>query len=291
MAVPTARVAGRARTHGFTLVETLVALVLSSVLLVLVSTTFLVQNQFYSEQVLVSSVHDNARATTELVAGELRSLKHLGLVVAGARTLKLRSSMAIAVVCGRSTFSSGSIDILTEGGEAELDTDEVAGLALLNQSTGVWDYHSASWATLNGSSAFSANRCYTNGADTTGVRDDFHRLTNVATLLGSTPSIGDVVMLYRETQFTIDDSALDTMELALYRKTSFGSAIEFATGMDSTAQFKYRVGGTYVDTVSAGSLASVDAVRVIADARRRSTSGGRPDVTFGWSADIALREP
>ena len=52
---------------------------------------------------------------------------------------------------------------------------------------------------------------------------------------------------------------------------------------------QYRTGGSsYADTNSAASLDDIDAVRIVADARKRSESGGQDDVTFGWSVNIAL---
>jgi hypothetical protein len=97
-------------------------------------------------------------------------------------------------------------------------------------------------------------------------------------------------MLFRETTFKILPSVLDTMTLGLYRQVYGGSLVEFATGMDTTAQFQYRTGGsTYADTITAGSVGNIDAVRIVADARLPSRSGGRPDVTFGWSVNVALR--
>jgi len=75
-----------------------------------------------------------------------------------------------------------------------------------------------------------------------------------------------------------------------FRQVYGDSLLEYATGMDTTAQFQYRTGGsTYADTVTAGSLASIDVVRIVADSRKPAESGGMADITFGWSVNIALR--
>ena len=280
-----------ARASGFTLVETIIALVLSSIVLVLVSTTFLVQNQFYAGQAQMAGAHDNARTATELIANEVRAVKHLGITVAGRRTLAVRSALTVGVVCFAEGSAGGSADVLSDGGEAALDTDEVAGVALLDQSTGDWDYRNAAWATLNGSAASSAGNCYANGADTTAAYSEFHRLSNLSTIYGATPPVGAVLMLFRETRYTIESSALDSTTLALFRKSYAGSPVEFATGIDTTARFRYRVSGSYLDTVTAGSIASIDAIRIVADARKAAVTGGRSDFTFGWSADVAVPDP
>ena len=56
------------------------------------STTFLVQNQYYSSQTLRAAAHDNARTATERMAAELRSVMEDGIIVAGPGTLTVRSS-------------------------------------------------------------------------------------------------------------------------------------------------------------------------------------------------------
>ena len=97
-------------------------------------------------------------------------------------------------------------------------------------------------------------------------------------------------MLFRETTFSIRTSQLDPTTLGLFRSDFGGTAVEFATGIDTTAQFQYRTSaGSYVDTVAAGSLPNVDAVRLVLDARKPPATGGAEDVTFGWSVNVPLR--
>ena len=273
---------------GFTLMETLVAMMLSSMLIILVSTTFLVQNQYYSMQTLHAGAHDNARVATERVAGELRSVMVGGVVVAGPRTLTVRSPMVITSICSRQGGGDG--DVHTEGGEAELDTDEVAGVALRDSLSGTWTYRAATWSYLNGS-ASSADRCFAGGADTVGAYAEFHRIRHLDDFT-PTPTVGDVLMLYRETTYKIQDSDLDPGRLGLFRRRYGGTFVEFATGMDSTAQFRYRTGGmTYADTVLAASLGLIDAIGIVADARKPARTALQEDVTFGWSVNVALRSP
>jgi len=272
--------------RGFTLVETLIALVLSSFVIALASHSFLVQNQFYALQTLRVGVQDNARAATELVAREVRNTAKDGVVVAGARTLTVRSPMVVAMVCYRQ--GSPNADVLSEGGQSALETGAVASVALRNDST--WEYVSSTWAALDGSDTNAAADCESNGADTVGARDEFYRLIGLNTLFAGGLQTGDAVMLFRETTFSIRTSELDPTTLGLFRADHGGTAIEFATGIDTTAQFQYRTSaGSYVDTVSAGSLSDVDAVRLVLDSRKPPATGGAADVTFGWSVNVPLR--
>ena len=97
-------------------------------------------------------------------------------------------------------------------------------------------------------------------------------------------------MLFREATFKIQTSELDPSTLGLFRGVYGDSLVEFATGLDTTAKFQYRTGGsTYADTVLSAALADIDVIRIVADARKRAQTGGRDDITFGWSVNVALR--
>lgn len=273
--------------RGFTLIEALVALVLSSVVIVLVSGTFLAQSRYYSSQTLNVRAHDNARVATGRLASEIRSTMEDGFVVAGPRTLTIRSPMVLAMVCDR---VSSQVRVHFEGGVSQLATNEVAGVALRDAGTGAWTYQNASWSTLDGGFIGAAGACADNGADTAAAVPEFQEIAQLGVLFGTPPDEGDLVMFFRETTFRIQQSTLDTLTLGLYRREYGGSLVEFATGMDTTAQFQYRTGGTtYADTVSSSSVGDIDAVRIVADARLPARSGGQEDITFGWSVNLAVR--
>ena len=106
---------------------------LSSFVVALVSSTFLVQNNYYATQSQRTGAHDNARVATELIAREVRQIMDAGVVVAGPRTLVLRSPIVLGAVCSRS--GGGTADIHSEGGETGFDPSEVAGYAA-RSSTG-----------------------------------------------------------------------------------------------------------------------------------------------------------
>jgi len=263
-------------------------MLLSSVLIILVSGTFLVQSQAYSNQTLQAGVHDNARVATERLAAEIRSTMQDGFVVAGARTLTIRSPIVLGVICNRLGAQNG--DIHTEEGPAGLDTDEVAGIAFRDRTTGAWTYGTGTWTYINGNDNNSARFCADNGADTAWAFSEFHRIRRLSTLFSPAPVEGDVIMLFRETTFRIQTSVLEPTTLGLFRQSYGGSFVEFATGMDTTAQFQYRTGGTtYADTITGPAVADIDAVRIVADARLPARSGGQDDTRFGWSVNVAVR--
>ena len=261
---------------------------LSSVVIILVSTTFLIQNQYYSGQIQATGAHDNARAATELIASEIRSVMQSGITVAGKKTLTIRTPMTMMVVCD---IGSSHATMYFDGGIAGLDTAEVAGAATRDTLTGAWTYGNSAWGTLARGGGNPGDDCADNGADTVSVSSDFYRLekTVLTTLFGATPVNGDVLILFRETTFKFQTSVMDPTTVGLFRQSYGDVLIEYATGMDTTSQFQYRLGTSYNDTLPAFFLPSVDVIRIVAEARKRSETGGVDDVMFGWSVNIALR--
>jgi len=276
----------KSRAAGFSLIEAMVALAISSILVALVGSVFLVQNQFYAVQVKRSAAHDDARSITAELGRELRSVMYGGITEASNKEITIRSPIVLAAVC---SVTGQNVHVQMEGGRAGLDTAEVAGIAVRNDTTGQWSYYNATWADVASNGGNPAQHCYGNGADTVGGRDEFVTLKKLGFLIPSTPSVADVLMLYRETRFKIQTSALDPKTMGLFRAAYGDTLIEYVTGLDSTAGFEYRTGGsTYATSVASGSLQSIDAVRIIARTRLKPETGLQKDVEFGWSTDFML---
>ncbi len=275
---------------GFTLVEALVALVLSSIVVVLVSSVFLVQNRYYATQVQRSGAHDVARAATEFLAREVRSAMAGGVTVAEPDSLVIRSPMVVAAVCGT---SSTYAYVQFEGGEAALDQDEVAGVGVYDAAAGSWAFYNEGWGSggLDGGTTFAAVGCATNGADTTGAMEEFHRIDRLVSLHGSVPLPGTLLTLFRETTFTIRPSRLAPGVQGLFVGSWGDTLVEYASGLDTTAGFQYLREGqsVYEDQVSSAQLDQIDVIRFIADARRPAPTGGVADIRYGWTVSIPLR--
>lgn len=253
----------------------------------LVSSVFLVQNRYYADQLSRSQAHDNARMVTELVGSEVRSVMANGVTIAQNKRLVVRSPMALAVVCGQSGAQTTYVQM--EGGQAGIDTLEVSGFAVRNGATS-WTYYSVSWSNIKGNGGSPAGTCASNGADTAGVSSDYLMLRRLRNYTGSTPTLGMVLMLYRQVDYQFKTSTMDASAIGLYRGLYGGTLTEYVTGMDSTAQFQYRTGGsTYATSVTGGALANIDAIRIVAEARRRVAAGATEDVTYGWSVNVPLR--
>lgn len=255
----------------------------------LVSTVFLVQNNFFSRQVARSEAQDNARSVTEAIGSDVRSTMEDGVVVATHHDLVVHSPMVLAVVCAHA--GPGRVTVQMDGGTAGLDTDELSGFAVRDSVTGAWTYHDLpSWQTIRSGGGAPAAECAGNGADTVGATADFARLRNLADYLGSLPPVGTMLMLYRNVEFTFQQSDMDPTTWGLFRGIYGNNLVEFATGMDTTSGFEYRTGGsTYASSVTGSSLSLIDAIRVTADAKEKPTTGGQSSITYGWSVNFILR--
>jgi hypothetical protein len=273
---------------GFTLVEALVSLLISSALVALIGTVFIVQTDFYETQLQRTAAQDNARSVTDLVARELRMATRGGVLVANDTQLVVRTPIAMLTVCG---LHGGFTDVFFDGGMARLDTTEVAGLGLYDPLTATWAYEGAAWREIDAKeNSLAAQQCALEGADTVGAVDGFMAIKKLKKITPSNPPIGSVLMFYRETEFVLAESTLQPGTIGLYRGAYGGELLEFASGMDPSAQFLYRTGGSgYSSPVGGFWLSAVDAVRLVASTRIRASGGGKDDVTAGWSVDIPLR--
>ena len=266
------------------------ATLLGSLVGVMVAGTFLAQSRSYLVQLGVTDAHHNARAVTELLSSELRLMMDDGVELAERDRITIRTPMVVAAVC---STNGGVVGLHTEGGEATIETyaDQVAGFAVMDGAGG-WDYYDVDWPTIDdaSSSGAIAGLCYDNGADTLGAGADFHSLKNLDSYHPTVPDVGDVILLFTRTTYKFQTSLLDPSTVGFFRQIHGDPLVEFATGMDSTAQFQYRTGSSsYVESVSAPSLGDVDVVRIVSEAKEPAPPGIEGAIRYGWAVNVALR--
>jgi prepilin-type N-terminal cleavage/methylation domain-containing protein len=220
--------------QGFTLLEALIAMVLSSVVVMLVTSVFVVQNRFYSQVVNRASLHESVRTSAALVSSDLRGLASGGVVAAEPDSLVIRAPLAMGVVCG--VDQREAYVFLPLGGSA-FRADEVSGYGLRDPA-GSWSYTSADWSSVHRASGSGpAGVCAGVGAEVEGASEDFHRLDDLA---GSGAlKVGDMVMVFQERVLKIGVSALDPSSKAIYRGRPGGTLAEVATGLSEESGFWY----------------------------------------------------
>ena len=111
------------------------AVLLSSLVIVMVAGIFLAQNRSYLVQLGVTDAHHNARAVTELLSSELRLVMEGGVLLAENDEITVRTPIVVAVVCASDGVVVG---VHSEGGEAAIETraQEVAGFAVMDGGGG-----------------------------------------------------------------------------------------------------------------------------------------------------------
>ena len=123
-----------------------------------------------------------------------------------------------------------------------------------------------------------------------GARGDFHSLTNLGSYHPTVPDVGEVILLFGKTTLKFQTSVLDPTSIGLFRQVYGDTPVEFANGMDSTAQFQYRTGtSSYLESVSGSSLEDIDVVRVVSEVKEPAPPGIEGVIRYGWSVNVALR--
>jgi len=271
------------RKAGFTLLEAIVALTLSSVIVTLVSSVFLTQNNFYRFVVQRTRVQDNLRVVTDLIASEVRGVAGGGVTTAESRNFVVHLPIAMAGVCGSNITGGGYVYM---PGLSQINGNEVAGYARQDAS-GDWTYTSDTWSSLLASSGSAdAGQCLTtSGADTVGATADFGQLV----IAGGT-TLGEVIMIYRDVEFKIGESELRPQTLAVYRKVTGDALREFATGITPDTRFQYRLSGAaYQNSITGASRDSIANIRVTASAIATDSIGGVESYSYEWAVGIPLR--
>lgn len=283
------RVAGPARRRsvaGFSLVEAVIAVSVSSLVVILAASVFLIQNDYYGFLLQRARVQDSARAFLDVVEREVGSVVGGGLVEAEGDRMVVRVPQSLGAVCAVTGVNAH----IHWASWPTVDPTAATGFAV-RDSVGAWSFHATpvnSALTARGPGA--ASQCARAGADTTrGGTLSFVAARGLNTLTGRRVSPGDVVMIYEEVELSVGPSLLDPVLMALYRGPVGGTPTEYATGVGAGAGFQYRVDGSWRNQVGSTLLARVDAVRIRAETFQPSESGIGTDARFLLSVDIPLR--
>jgi prepilin-type N-terminal cleavage/methylation domain-containing protein len=221
--------------QGFTLLEALVAMTLSSVVVMLVTSVFVVQNRFYSHIVNRGTLHESVRTAAALVASDLRGLASGGVVAAEPDSLVIRAPLAMGVVCG---VDERKAYVFLPFGGAGFRADEVSGYGLRDPD-GSWSYTAAAWSSVHRASGSGpAGVCAGAGAEVEGAWEDFHRLDDLAP--SGALKVGVMVMVFQERVLKIGVSALKPSSKAIYRGRPGGTLAEVATGLSEESGFWYE---------------------------------------------------
>jgi len=261
-------------------------MLLSTLVVILVTSVFLVQNEFYSDSMKRTGLHENVRGAVSLVSSELRGVAAGGIVEAEADSVVFRVPLVVGGVCRVS--GSETYLLLPQNGEA-VDGAKVTGYAVRDPS-GLWTYTAATWGTIYQSSGvMPAQACASAGADTTRATADFYRLDGLVASPALQP--GDLVMLYREVTLKLATSELDSISTAVFTGLAGGTLVEFASGLTAASAFEYRLArqSNFRNRVPGGNRRRIAVVRFSAFGAAASSRVGRDSLTFNLTVTVPLR--
>ena len=96
---------------GFTLIEVLIALLISSILTGVIFQTLRASGRFVQTQDVYQEVQQNTRGALELLTSELRGVTEWGLRQASADRMSIRSPRVWGIVCASTNTASNSVDV------------------------------------------------------------------------------------------------------------------------------------------------------------------------------------
>ena len=274
------------RRSGFTLVEALVAMLLSTLIVGLVTSVFLVQNEFYADAVKKSALQESVRGAVALVSSDLRGVGAGGIVSAESDSVTFRVPLVMGGVCG---VSGSQTNLLLPTNGVGVDGAAVDGYAI-RAADGSWTYTPAGWTSILHSSGLApAQACALAGADTTGATADFYRLDGLA----ASPALqaGDLVMLYQERTLRLSPSGLDTGSVALFTGRAAGTMVEFASGLTPSSTFQYQLDQPkhWRGFIRGMPKNRIAVIRFHALGAVVSSRMGRDSLTFNLTATVPLR--
>lgn len=228
---------------GFTLVEAVIAMVLTAIVGSAVVGVFVTQTRFYDRQEKASFARSASRGSLNLMMSEMRMVERTGAIPdtapVSASRIRLRVPYRIGIACNAG--GAGGLVALFMPVDAAIAGETAHSGHAWRNAAGAYTYVANSTPTAG--SAANATTCASAGISTTAVAG-----SQVMVLSGSTGVVGQPVFMYREityrfaasTQFpgriglwrTVHGSGKPTEEIA--GPFAASSGFQFFTGSNAT---------------------------------------------------------
>lgn len=279
---------------GFTLVEMLVALVITGIMAGAVISLLMGQNRFYGSTDDVVFAEQNLRATSDLLSSELRSIYpasgsgNSDLVTAQSGELTFRVDTHRGVVCHVTSGDDVYAFLFSEPAAPNVDGSAPRGYAVREAFSGsAWTYDE-SWdprgglTRSTGQGTTITETCESNG----GPADDADNYSQFVVFDGwagtTVPADGSILRLFGRVSYTFGASGFGS-GTAIFRNGQ-----ELAAPFESDAAFSYvMAGGGVQSSVSSSDFGSVERIRVSATAVGEGQN--RYDVARNLQFDIPLK--
>jgi prepilin-type N-terminal cleavage/methylation domain-containing protein len=277
--------------RGFTLVELLVALLISGLLAIIIFQLLQGQGRFVAIQGAREEVQQNARAVVELVGGELRGVPGGGLIQGTEDSLTIRVPRVWGVLCAAPGGGATTLQVSFPANGPDLTPTDSTGLAV-QIGTGA----GATWT--NGVRITAVGpRQTTCGSTTLAAGAEARTLTFTGSLGGTAPDAGAPVYVYDPVTYRTGTS--DGMDgLWIQRRSGgngsqpFAGPITEGTSADSKGlRFAYfdENGATLATPLSAADRARVRGIRLVVHTLSTRGVGDHASQEQTDSIDIFLR--
>ncbi len=270
------------REAGFTLVEALIALVISGVLATALISLLLGQSRFYERTDAQIYAEQSLRGAMDLVASELRMGSGADLLAAEPDSVSLRFDLVRAVVCdttGADAVAAFALDRITDANLA----GGFSGTAVSGPYEETFDYADGWMPTESSTGTGPETTCVAVGAPSGLDVDDYAVLTGWTSQFGARPDPGSVVRVYGRLTYRFAPSTFFATRTALWRGSQ-----ELIGPLENEASFSYVMDdGSVESSVSGSDLRDVIAVRVTATAL--GDGPNRYDVARPIEFDIPFR--
>lgn len=278
----------QARRAGFTLVEVMIALVLTAVIGAAVTSVFVSQSRFYDEQQKITAARAVSRAATNMMLTELRAVETTaGVVAAGPDSLVVRVPYAIGVACG-TNLTTLHVSVLPVDSVIYAQSS-FAGYAWHDASNNAYTYVEGLGTTI--SNIAGTSRCTSPAAGNlpittfTGAGERGHVVGISPVVAGSVPH-ASAILLYQRVTYRFAASAIVPGQRGLWRQVQ-GSALgaeELAAPFDPAARFRYFVmNATTAQDAPPANLADIRGIELVLTGRSE-----RPDAEGGYSRTTPL---
>ena len=251
----------RSAEAGFTLVEALIALVISGFLASAMVSLLIGQSRFYERTDDQIWAEQSLRATFDLMSAEVRMASATDLVVAEADSVSFRFDYMRAIVCD--TIASDEAVLMAIDTILNANITALTGTAYSGPYETDYEYADGFVPTQTDLGSGPRAVCVANGGLGTGPDDAYASMTGWSSQFAAgVPDRGSIVRFYGTLTYRFDTSAFFRSRRALWRGTQ-----ELVGPFEDDAAFSYVLNdGSVQASVASADLDEVVAVRVTATA-------------------------
>ena len=266
--------------EGFTLIEVLVALVISVLLGGALISLLAGQSLFYAKSDQIISAERNIRAAVELLSTEVRIAAPEDLVAATPDSISIRYDVVREVVCDSTApdeVAGFVLDTLSDFGLS----GAVTGLAFSEPYDSAFSYADGFVGTVTGTGSGPKTVCTDNGAPSTLPNAYYRTISGWQAQFGDLPDRGSYVRVYRLLTYRFAPSVFAS------GRTLWRGPDELVGPFADSAAFSYVMadGGVRI-TVTGSALDSVRALRV---SGTTVDEDSRFDLERSFNFDVELR--